>query len=74
MGYSNIVKLLVEILVLKYAMYIKPVTSKYETVIQKCYKEKIKCNMKLLQEKCDMKVLHVTFYDICKPDTNLIAE
>ena len=36
--------------------------------------EKIKCNMKLLHEKCDMKVLHVTVSDICKLDTNLIAE
>ena len=31
-------------------------------------------NMKLLHEKCDMKGLHVTVFDICKLDTNLIAE
>ena len=73
-GYSNIVKLLVEISVLKHAMYTKTVTSKCETVIQKCYTEKIKCNMKLLHEKCDMKVLHVTVSDICKLDTNPIAK
>ena len=73
-GYSNIVKLIVEILVLKHAMYIKTVTSKCETIIQTCYTEKIKCNMKLLHEKCDMKVLHVTVSNICKLDTNLIAE
>ena len=74
MGYSNIVKLLVEISVLKHAMYTKTVTSKCEPVIQKCYTEKIKCNMKLLHEKCDMKVLQVTVSDICKLDTNSIAE
>ena len=33
LGYSNIVKLLVEILVLKHAKYTKTVTSKCETVI-----------------------------------------
>ena len=33
LGYSNIVKLLVEILVLKHARYTKIVTSKCETVI-----------------------------------------
>ena len=36
--------------------------------------EKIKCDMKLLHEKCDMKVLHVTVSDICRLDTNPIAE
>ena len=36
--------------------------------------EKIKCDMKPLHEKCDKKVLHVTVSDICKLDTNPIAE
>ena len=57
LGYSNIVKLLVEISVLKHAKYTKTVTRKCETVIQKCYTEKI---------KSDKKVLHVTVFDICK--------
>ena len=34
----------------------------------------IKCDMKLLHEKCDIKVLHVIVSDICKLDTNPIAE
>ena len=65
LGYSNIVKLLVEILVLKHAKYTKTVTSKCEIVILKCYTKKI---------KCDIKLLHVTVSDICKLDTNPIAE